>query len=299
MPPVIRIEGLTKYYGPVLAVRGLDLEVQEGEIFGFLGPNGAGKTTTIRILTGFLRASKGRAMVRGLDCWTDTIEIKKHLGFLPDAPSLYRNLTGLQLLEYLSKLQNGAPPVLREALLERLELSQVDLARQIKGYSHGMVKKLAIAQAVQHDPDLLIMDEPTDGLDPLVQQALFDFLLELRARGRTIFFSSHNLPEVERLCDRVGIIRDGNLVALEEVQALRQRRLRRMEVVMAQDMPDGALELPGVVLVEREGRRFRYTVAGEIKPVLRELAKLDVEDVVLEQPHLDDVFMDYYRTEGE
>ena len=299
MTAVIEIAGLTKYYGDVLAVLGLDLEVMEGEIFGFLGPNGAGKTTTIRILTGFLSPTSGRARVFGLDCWDDTIGVKRRIGFLPDAPNLYRNLTGLELLDYLLRLQKVAQPVLRQSLCDRLELSQTDLRRKIKGYSHGMHQKLAIVQAVQHDPELLIMDEPTDALDPLVQQSLFEFLMDFQSHGRTVFFSSHNLAEVERLCSRVAIIRGGTLVAVEEVQELRKSKLRQMEVTLANDIPDGVLTLPGVTSLQRDGRRLRFMVKGDINPVLRELARLDVEDMVFEQAHLEDVFFDYYRAAQE
>ena len=298
MAAVIEARALTKHYGQVLAVRSLDLEVQEGEIFGFLGPNGAGKTTTIRILTGFIRATGGGARVLGMDCWTETIGVKARIGFLPDAPSLYRNLSGLELLDYLATLQ-GRESLLRQRMCDSLELSRADLRRKIKGYSHGMVQKLAIIQATQHDPDLLIMDEPTESLDPLVQQAFFEVLQEFHARGRTIFFSSHNLPEVEHLCSRVAIIREGELVAVEEVRELRRRKRRVMEVLVAGDVPDGALNLPGVVSLERDGRRMRFTVRGDINPVVRALARLDLEDVVFEEPHLEDIFMDYYRTQKE
>ena len=160
-----------------------------------------------------------------------------------------------------------------------------------------MRKKLAIIQATEHDPEVLIMDEPTDALDPLIQQRLFDLLTELRSRGRTVFFSSHNLAEVERLCDRVAIIRQGRLVTVETVAALRGRKTRQMDVVLAQDPPVDALRLPGVLSLERQGRRPRFLVQGDINPVLRELAKLEVEDIVFEHPSLEDVFLDYYRTD--
>jgi ABC-2 type transport system ATP-binding protein len=296
-PPVLRLEKLTKYYGSVRGVEGVDLEVAEGEIFGFLGPNGAGKTTTIRILAGFLRPTSGRAVVLGLDSWKNAVKIKALIGFLPDAPSLYDNLTGTELLDYLGRLQARGSPPLRQSLCDSLELGQGDLERTIKGYSRGMKQKLAIVQALQHDPQLLILDEPTEGLDPLMQQALFQLLLDLQSRGRTVFFSSHILPVVERLCGRVGIIRQGSLVAVEEVQALRERKLRQMEVVLARDVPHDGLRLPGVVAVQREGRKLRLTVRGDINPIVRELAKLDLEELVFEQPHLEDIFLDFYRSE--
>ncbi len=299
MTAAIKTEGLTKFYSKVLGIQGLDLEVAEGEIFGFLGPNGSGKTTTIRILTGFLRATDGRAQVLGLDCWKDAIRIKARTGFLPDSPSIYGSFTGLELLDYLSRLQYGSRPALRQELCDHLELSQEDLARKVKGYSRGMRQKLAIIQALQHDPELLMMDEPTEGLDPLMQQALFEVLFDFQARGRTIFFSSHILPEVERLCSRVGIIRQGSLVAVEEVQELRKRKLRQMELVLATETTDNFQDWPGVVSVERDSRRVRLLVRGEVNALLREVAKLDLEDMAFEQPDLEDIFLSYYRPEAE
>jgi len=299
MSAIIRTEALTKNYGRVVGIEGLDLEVMEGEIFGFLGPNGAGKTTTIRILTGFLRPTSGQALVLGMDCWKDTVEIKAHIGFLPEAPSMYGNFTGLEFLEYMSQLQGGPHPALRGELCDRMELSRGDLERRIKVYSRGMRQKLAIVQAFQHDPQLLIMDEPTEGLDPLIQQAFIQVLQDFRSRGRTVFLSSHNLPEVERLCTRVGIIREGVLVAVEEVQELRKRRLRQMEVVLAEEIDQDGLNLPGVVSYERDGRRIRLMIRGDINPLLRELAKLDLEDLVFEQPNLEDIFLAYYRPDQE
>ena len=302
MTTVIKTEALTKHYGTVVGVQELDMEVKEGEIFGFLGPNGAGKTTTIRLFTGFLRPTSGRALMLGMDCWRDTTQVKARIGFLPEGPNLYVNLTGLEFLDYMSRLQNGREPLLRRSLCDELELSQRDLIRKIKGYSRGMRQKLAIIQALQHDPELLIMDEPTEGLDPLMQQAFFQLLLDFQSRGRTIFMSSHILPEVERLCHRVGIIRQGSLVAVEEVEELeemRKRKLRQMEVTLAQDVPHDGLQLPEVVSIQREGRRLRLMVRGDINPILRELAKLDLEDLVFEQPNLEDIFLDFYRPENE
>ena len=299
MAVVIQTEGLTKYYGKVVGVEELDLSITEGEIFGFLGPNGSGKTTTIRLLSGFLRPKAGRATVLGLDSWRDSVRIKAHLGFLPDFPALYENLNGAELLNYLGRLQRNRGSVLRGELCERLELSQHDLGRPIKGYSRGMRQKLAIIQALQHDPEVLILDEPTEGLDPLMQQALFQLLLDFQARGRTIFMSSHILPEVERLCHRVAIIRQGRLVAVSEVEQLRQEKVRQMEVVLAQEAPNDTFRLPRVLSVERNGRTFRLMVRGDINPLLLELSKLEVKDMVFEQAHLEDIFMEFYREQDK
>ena len=235
----------------------------------------------------------------GLDSWADSIQIKERIGFLPDAPRLYDGFSGREFLDYMTSLQNTGHAVLRQELCDGLELDSGTLQRKIKGYSHGMRQKLAIVQSMQHDPEMVIMDEPTDGLDPLVQHSLFELLSKFKSRGRTVFLSSHNLPEVERLCDRVGIIRDGTLVAVEAVSELRSRKLRQLEVVLAGEPPDGDLVLPGVVSLQREGRRMRFVVRGDINPLVRELARLDLEDLVLEPPHLEDIFMEYYRPDSD
>ncbi|MBI4236272.1 MAG: ABC transporter ATP-binding protein, partial [Chloroflexi bacterium] len=190
--PVIQTVGLAKSYPGVHALVPVDLAVYPGEIFGFLGPNGAGKTTMIRLLTGFIRPTAGKALVFGLDAWRDSVAVKRRLGFLPDVGGLDEGMAGGALLDYLAHLQ-GQPPVLRTAMLDRLELSASALGRRVKTYSQGMRQKLALVQALQHDPDLLILDEPTSGLDPLIQRALFAILEELRDRGKTVFISSHVL----------------------------------------------------------------------------------------------------------
>lgn len=295
---VIQTGGLSKSYGRVRALAPMDLEVDHGEVFGFLGPNGAGKTTTIRLLTGFIRPSNGMARVFGLDAWRESVKIKRRLGLLPDISGLNESAVGEEFLDYLADLQ-GQPPVKREEVLERLELPHSALRRRIKTYSHGMRRKLALVQAFQHDPDLLILDEPTSGLDPLMQQAFFGIVEDLRERGKTVFMSSHIISEVERLCDRVGIVRGGELVAVERVETLRRRRVRQMEVVFAGDPPEIGHQLPSVVSMERDGRTWRLVVRGDINPLLRELARLDLADLVFEQARLEDVFLDYYRDEEE
>lgn len=296
--PVIQIEDVSKTYGPVQALSHLDLAVSSGEIFGFLGPNGAGKTTTIRLLTGFLKPASGRMAVFGLDAWHDTVAVKGRLGFLPDISALYEGMTGEELLGYLGKLQSGTSPTRRQELCDRLELSQSALRRKIKGYSHGMKRKLAIVQAMQHDPDLLIMDEPTQGLDPLIQQAFFALLRESQARGSTVFFSSHILSEVEQLCQRVGIIRQGTLVAVEDVRELQRNKVRTMEVEFRGTPPD-SLQVPEVEVLSHNGPRWRLAIRGDINPVLRALSQYDLEDLVFAQAHLEDIFLDYYRGKEE
>ena len=236
----IRTDGLSKRYGrgrtgplpagrEVVALRDLSIAVRPGEIFGFLGPNGAGKSTAIRLLLGFLHPSAGRAEVLGLDCGTASVAIRSQVGYLPGGIALYDGLTGSDLLDYLGRL-GGRPTTARAGLLERLELSDRTLRRPVRDYSRGMRQKIGIVQALQHDPELAVLDEPTEGLDPLMQRAFYEILDDLRTAGRTIFFSSHVLSEVERVCDRVAIIRRGRLVALEDVGALLERRKRRVEL---------------------------------------------------------------------
>src|SRR5436190_20743237 len=215
--------------GEIRALENLSIAVHEGEIFGFLGPSGAGKSTTIRLLLGYLHPTTGSGSVFGLDIVRDSVEIRRRVGYLPGGIALYDSLSGERLLDYLGDL-TGRPPVRRAELLDRLELSARTLRRQVRDYSRGMRQKIGIVQALQHDPELAILDEPTEGLDPLMQRAFYAILDDLKAAGRTIFFSSHVLSEVERVCDRVAIVRAGRLVALEDVGTLLARRRRHVEL---------------------------------------------------------------------
>ena len=296
MNNVISIESLTKTYGTVDAVMNLNLQISQGEIFGFLGPNGAGKTTTIRMLTGFVRPTTGSASILGMDSWHNSVDIKTKIGFLPDSPNLYSNMTGTEFLGYMSDLQRVNFPEIRQSLCEKLEFSAVDLNRSIKQYSHGMRQKLAIIQSLQHDPSIVIMDEPTEALDPLMQQVLFDLILEYKSRERTVFFSSHNLTDVERLCDRVAIIRKGNLIAVETVNELRKHKMRHLDISLTSDTNLQTFDLPGVVKRFKDGNRMKFVFKGDINPIIEELSKLDLDDVILEPPRLEDIFLDYYRS---
>src|SRR3954471_21805201 len=267
MTLAIETAGLTKHYGQasgsiaslrarlgmpphatVRALESLDIAVREGEVFGFLGPNGAGKSTTIRLLLGFLHPTAGSARVLGLDTVRDSVAIRRRLGYLPSGIALYDTLTGAQLLDYLAAL-SGRPPVRRTQLCDALELSAATLKRLVRDYSRGMRQKIGIVQALQHDPELAILDEPTEGLDPLMQRAFYEILDDLRTAGRTIFFSSHVLSEVERVCDRVAIIRGGRLVALQDVTSLLEHRKRNVELRVADgDVPvlDGVAGVSGL-----------------------------------------------------
>ncbi len=301
---VIRTERLTKQYGhprrgplpvgaPVVALRDLDLAVREGEIFGFLGPNGAGKSTLIRVLLGFLHPTAGRAEVLGLDAGRDSVAIRGRVGYLPGGIALYDGLTGVDLLDYLGGLY-GRPPVRRAFLLERLELSERTLRRTVRDYSRGMRQKIGIVQALQHDPELAILDEPSEGLDPLMQRAFYDVLDELRAAGRTIFFSSHILSEVERVCDRVAIVRAGRLVALEDVSALLARRRRNVELRVRGPVPD-LRTVPGVTGLAVHDALVTCQLEGDVAPFLRAIAGTAVADLTIEPAHLEEAFLEFYE----
>ena len=298
----IATEGLTKHYpaGDRVAgarvIRALDdvtLEVREGEIFGFLGPNGAGKSTLIRLLLGFLHATAGRARVLGLDIGRDSVGIRRRIGYLPGGIALYDGLTGERHLDYLAELA-GRPSVRRAELCDRLELDQRTLRRPIRDYSRGMRQKIGIVQALQHDPELAILDEPSEGLDPLMQRAFYTLLDELKAAGRTVFFSSHVLSEVERVCDRVAVVRAGRLVAVEDVGTLLARRRRRVEVRLAGPPPDLA-RVPGVGDVVIDGGVLTCSLEGDPRPFLAAISVAPVADVVIEAARLEDAFLEFYE----
>jgi ABC-2 type transport system ATP-binding protein len=284
----------------VAALADLSLTVPRGGIDGFLGPNGAGKTTTIRLLMGFIRPSAGVALVNGHDAWRAGVAARRDLGYLVGAEALYPEMTGRALLDHAAGL-SGRAPALRPLLLEALELGERDLGRRLRTYSKGMRQKLALTAAAQHDPALLILDEPTDGLDPLIQRAFEEVLRGLRDRGRTIFMSSHDLAEVERTCERVAVVRGGRLIAEETVAGLKRRQRRTARVVFAGQAPAAELgRLPGVAVLGRdqEGRRVELAIGAEIGPLLRFLGEREVVDLLLPPPSLDDVFLGFYDQTG-
>ena len=291
---VIETRGLTKRYGRELtpALADLDLRVEPGEIFGFLGPNGAGKSTTIRLLLGFLHPTAGGATVLDRDIETGSVEIRRRTGYLPGGIAFWDGLTGEHLLDELAAI-SGRPPVRRADLADRLELPVATIRRPIRDYSRGMRQKLGIIQALQHDPELAILDEPSEGLDPLMQRAFYEILEDLKRDGRTIFFSSHILSEVERICDRVAIVRHGRLVALEDVGSLLARRKRNVEMRFEGDPPvlDG---LAGVSDVRVAGDRLTCRLEGDVGPFLRAIAGTQVRDLTIEPARLEDAFLEYY-----
>ena len=306
----IETAGLSKHYqqdnvirrlgpgrrDPIRALEGVTLAVRPGEVFGFLGPNGAGKSTCIRLLLGFLHPTSGSARVLGLDTETDGVAIRGRVGYLPGGIALYDAMTGRDLLDYLGAFY-GRPPALRPRLLDGLELSAGDLARPVRDYSRGMRQKLGIIQALQHDPELAILDEPSEGLDPLMQRAFYEILDELRAAGSTVFLSSHVLSEVERVCDRVAIVRRGRLVALEEIGALLARRRRSVEMRVEGDPPTLA-GVPGVSDVVAVGGHLRCHLEGDVRPFMAAIAGSQVTDLTIEPARLEDAFLELYADDA-
>jgi beta-exotoxin I transport system ATP-binding protein len=290
----IRTRGLTKDYGQGHGVFDLDLEIERGEIFGFLGPNGAGKSTTMRLLLDLSAPTSGSASLLELDSRGDSLEIRRRTGFLPGDFELYPNLSGGVVLDYLADLRGGVDRSVRDGLAERLG---ADLHRPVDELSTGNRQKLGLIQALMHEPELLILDEPIAGLDPLVQQSFHALLLEIAAEGRTVFLSSHTLSEVERVADRVAVLREGRLVVLDSLENLRSIALRRLEIEFEGDAPDveSLRELPGVREATFEGSHLAIAYEGSADPVIKAIASHEVKSIRSRDGELEEVFLRYYR----
>ncbi len=290
--PVIRIKGLVKRYGKIEAVRGIDLEVGRGEVFGFLGPNGAGKSTTIRCLLGLLRPTAGRIEALGRDSVRDGVALRRRLAYVPGELRLPERLSGSDLISSIARLRGGYAPGRRDALAERLRL---DLHRPIRDLSSGNRRKVALLLAFLFEVELLVLDEPTNGLDPLMQHEFAGLVHEAVAAGRTVFLSSHVLSEVQRVADRVAVLRAGEVVALGTVPELRGRARQRVEVWFAGEPPATELvAVPGLADPALDGRRFTATVSGSIQPLIELLASHPVETLLVEESDLEDAFLDLY-----
>jgi ABC-2 type transport system ATP-binding protein len=286
----IETAGLTKWYGKRRGIMDVDFGVEQGEVFGFLGPNGAGKTTTIRLLLGFLRPTSGRAMVLGRDAWTEAPRAHERISFVSSDPGYLGDLTAREQLSYMARLR-GLPSDAWTGPAERLEL---DPTVPIRKLSRGNRQKVAVVQAFMGQEPLLIMDEPTSGLDPLMQREFLRLVAEARAEGRTVFLSSHNLPEVERACDRVGIIREGRLASVSSVTDLQASHWRSVNLVLAAPVPVATFALPDVRVVSAEARDVHLMVRGDVNPLLRRLASIDVRDISIVTLDVEDVFLGYY-----
>jgi len=292
--PAIRTSRLTKDYGVGRGLFDLDLQVSAQEVFGYLGPNGSGKTTTIRLLMGMIRPSQGTAHVFGLDCFRETVEVKRKVGYLPGDVPQFGSLRGSEVVAYLGGMRGGVDRRRVRALAERFDL---DLGRRFREYSSGNKQKLAIVLAFMHEPNLLILDEPTSSLDPLNQQEFYALLRETRDGGATVFLSSHVLSEVEHVCDRVGIIRDGRLVRVAQLDELRRIRVHRVEIEFAPDtaVPETPIrDAEGVEEVTISGQRVTCTVRGGFEALMRAIRDAQVVDFISTEPSLEEIFLSYF-----
>jgi ABC-2 type transport system ATP-binding protein len=290
----IETNGLTKRYGPINALQDVSLRVEPGEVFGFLGPNGAGKTTTVRLLLGLIAPTAGSALVLGRRVSPAAAISRREIGHLPGDIAFWPSMTGERTLDFLEHL-SGRRASWRQELLDRLQLGRSDLVRRVRTYSDGMKQKLGIVQAFQCEPRLVLLDEPTKGLDPLIQLAFYELLLDLNRRGTTIFFSSHVLPEVERVCHRVAMLRGGRLVSIDDVDQFRRSMPRRVLVHFREDLEAADLAAFGRVVVSA-ARRVELLVAAERVPALvSRLATLPLQDLLIEPPRLEDAFLERYR----
>ena len=291
----IRTEGLSKYYGSVRALEDLDLEVAEGEVVGYLGPNGAGKTTTIRLLLGLIRPTAGRAEIFGLDCQRQVVEAHRRLAYVAGEASLWPSLTGAETLHLLGRVQGRVDVTYRDELIGRFDL---DPSKKVRAYSKGNRQKLILLAALMTRPELLVLDEPTSGLAPLMEQAFRHCVHEARERGQTVFLSSHILSEVEALCDRVGILREGLLVEMGTLAEMRHLSALTVEATFEGPVPDLS-RVPGVGSVEVEGHVVRCQVRGTIEPLLRVLAASGVQELLSREPSLEELFLAQYGGSAE
>jgi ABC-2 type transport system ATP-binding protein len=291
----IRTDGLTKYYGKQCGIEDLDLEVRPGEVFGFLGPNGAGKTTTIRLLLGLIRPTRGGATLLGLDLRHDSVAIRSRVGYLPGDLALYERMRGRDLLEFLGRMRDDVPAAAYESLAERFDL---DLQPHVHDLSKGNRQKLGVVQAFMHSPDLLVLDEPTGGLDPLVQLEFQRLVRETVERGATVFLSSHVLTEVEQMADRAAIVNRGRLLVVDTVDNLRARATRRIELDFPVGPPAELASAPGVQSVEVRGATAVCTVSGPITGLLKAAVDHGVIDVHTHDPDLEDAFLGYVAEGG-
>ena len=291
--PALETAGLTKYYGATRGIEDLDLRVEEGEVFGYLGPNGAGKTTTIRLLLDLIRPTRGEARIAGMNTQTDSLKVRRVVGYLPGELKPPSRTTAREFLAYLGRLRGGVDRRAVDGLADRLEL---DLGRRLSDLSKGNKQKVGVIAAFMHDPYLLVLDEPTSGLDPLRQQEVLALIRERAAAGRTVFLSSHELDQVEDVADRVAIVRDGRLVAVETITGLKERAVRRVEVRLAGS--PGSWEqlrrVPGVRDVSLDDGVLRLTVEGSMDLLVKELARLPVQTLVSQPPELEEIFLSYY-----
>ena len=297
MATIIQSSQLSKSYGRSRGIIDVTFDIQEGEVFGFLGPNGAGKTTTMRVLMGLLRPNSGSATIGKLDCWQDSTEVKKFVGYLPGEFTFDPGLRAAQIIEYLGHLRSGIDQSYLRTLVERLDF---DPSKRFREYSRGNKQKLGLIQALMHKPRVLILDEPTSGLDPLNQQEFYKIAAEVRSTGCTIFLSSHVLPEVERTCDRVAIIREGRLVKIDHVSALKDIRQHDVEITfVGPASPSWFDAIPGIanVVVGADDHTLQLHMQGSLADVMRIAGEHGATNISTHEPTLEEVFLRFYEPE--
>ncbi|MBP8250918.1 MAG: ABC transporter ATP-binding protein [Herpetosiphon sp.] len=295
MKAVITVNDLTKTYGSVRGIQHVNFDVTEGEVFGFLGPNGAGKTTTIRTLLDFIRPSSGSASILGMDSHRDSLAIRRQVSYLPGELVMYEHMTGRDLLNYFANLRGGVPWSEIEAIAKRLEL---DTSRKIRTLSKGNKQKVGLVQAFMGKPKVMFLDEPTSGLDPLMQQIFYELVRDAQANGSTVFLSSHLLAEVEHICDRVGIIRAGELLVVDTVASLKEKSSRSFDFYFAQPVPITAFDqLEQVQNLHVDGKHVHCSITGSVNPLIKAVAQFELENIVTHQTDLEDVFLTYYKGE--
>lgn len=294
---IVEINNISKYYGKFPGIENVTFSVEKGEIFGYLGPNGAGKTTTIRVLLGLLMHKNGQIKVFGSDLKKNLKEILKKTGYLPGELSLYDNLTVIQYLSFFSSLTGTLDLKYINSLAERFKL---DIDRKISALSTGNRQKIGVIQAVMARPELIIMDEPTRGLDPLMRHEFYDLLREIKKEGRTIFLSSHVLSEVERICDRVGIVRNGRMVAIEDVMNLRRKKYKRVEIFCRNEIDKAIFKnIKNISHLQISGKNLRCHVWGDLDSLIKAVNKFYIVDISSEYPGLEEIFMKFYSEEKD
>ncbi len=288
---IIEVSHLTKYYGKSRGIVDVSFNVEEGEIFGFIGPNGAGKSTTIRLLLSLIHPTSGSAKVFGKDVVTHGPQIRRDIGYLPSEVYYYEGMKVLDLLKYSASFYDCD---CKQRMHDLSELMELEMNRRISDLSYGNKKKVGIVQGLLHSPKLLFLDEPTAGLDPLMQRKFFDLIRQENTRGVTVFFSSHILGEVQRLCNRVGIIREGKIAEISDIHTLQQNNYKKVRVE-AHGLDPNAFNLPGVTNLQSEDSQVHFFFKGDINAVLQKIAPLQVSDLTIEEPTLEEIFMHYYE----
>ena len=294
MTAAIETERLTKYYGRHRGIIDLNIKIDEGEIFGFIGPNGAGKSTAIRTLLNLIFPTSGRGRIFGLDIVRQSKEIKRQIGYMPADVSYYHKMDVRELLRYSANFYGRNCDDRIEELAGQMDL---ELDRKILDLSRGNQKKVTILQSLIHSPKLLILDEPTSGLDPLIQAKFFDILHEENNQGATIFFSSHTLSEVQKMCRRVAIIKDGRIIAVEDIESLRKKQLRRIQVEFLHEIQPGVIDCPGIIAREVEKNTLRFMYSGAMSELVNSLTGCGLADLLVEEPTLEEIFIHYYDDE--